>query len=167
VAAVSTTVSATIAAPRAPLYAWLVRGVLANELETVSRSTLGIAGVAHASEASGPWDVPGSYHTVFTTDGSQAREEVTAADAPGYFAYRVTEFTQPMIRRLATEARGQWAFADDGSGTSVRWTYSFQASAAWALPVLFPLIKLLFRRYMTSTLRLTRARAEAEVRAAP
>jgi hypothetical protein len=159
-------VSATIAAPRAPLYAWLVRRVLADELQTVSKSSLGIAGVERASEATGPWDVPGSSHIVYTSDGSQAREEVTAAEAPHRFAYRVTEFTQPMIRRLATQAHGEWRFTDAGTGTLVRWDYAFEASAPWALPVLLPLIKLLFRRYMRSTLRSIQARAEAEVTAA-
>lgn len=164
---VSTSVSATIRAPRAPLYAWLVQRVLANELATVSRPTLGIAGVERAGAASGPWDMPGSSHIVYTTDGQQAVETVTAAEAPQSFAYRVSGFTQPLIRRLAREARGQWAFAEAGTDTHVRWSYAFEARAFWAVPLLFPLIRLLFRRYMTSTLALIRARAEAEVTAPP
>lgn len=141
--------------------------VLADELATVSRPTLGIAGVARASAASGPWDIPGSSHTVFTTDGQQAVETVTASEAPASFAYRVSEFTQPLIRRLAREARGRWAFVDDGASTRVRWTYAFEAKAPWALPVLFPLIRLLFHRYMRSTMASIRTRAEAEVSAPP
>ena len=165
-ATVSTTVTSRIAAPRRPLFAWLVPGVFFDQLGTVLRNAAGLPGVWRTTGTTGPWDVPGSYRTVHTTDRQSAREEVTAANAPDYFAYKVTDFTQPLIRRLVKEARGQWWFTDDGDGTRAKWTYSFEARSPWALPILVPLIKIAWHRYMRAAMDVTRRRAEREVEGA-
>jgi hypothetical protein len=163
-AKVATTVTSSIAVPRKPFYAWLVPGVFFDQLDTVLRDAAGLPGVAKTTGTTGPWDVPGSYRTVHTTDGFSAREEVTAVDAPNYFAYVVTNFTQPMIRRLVKEARGQWWFTDEGSGTHAKWTYEVEGTSILAVPLLLPVIKILWNRYMKAAMKLTKERAEKEVR---
>jgi hypothetical protein len=162
-AEVATTVTSTIAVPREPFYGWLVPGVFSDELDTVLRRTAGVPGVANTSGTTGPWDVPGSYRTVHTTDGHSVREEVTAAHAPDYFAYVVSDFTQPLVRLLVKEARGQWWFTPGSEGTRAQWTYAFEGRAPWAMPFLLPVVKIFWNRYMRAAMRVTKERAEKEV----
>ena len=163
-AQVSTTVVLSIAAPRKPFYAWLVPGVFYNQLETVLRDAAFLPGVASTTDTTGPWDVPGSTRIVHLTDGNTVRETVTAATAPDYFAYRLTEFSNPMIRFLVKEARGQWWFTDDGGGLQAKWTYIAESKSFLGVLMLLPVIKILWNRYMKAAMKVTKQRAEKEVK---
>ncbi|WP_437980388.1 SRPBCC family protein [Sorangium sp. So ce117] len=161
---VSSIVSSRIAVPRAPLFAWLVPGVFDTELHTVLRAGYGFPGAEWTSGTTGPWDVPGSYRTIHLTDGSTVREEVVAADAPDYFSYAVTNFTNPILRWLVKEARGQWWFTDDGAGTKVKWLYEFEGTSALATLLLTPAIKVLYNWYMVAGVQRIKKRAQNELR---
>src|SRR5262249_349781 len=155
-ARVGTTVTLSIAAPRKRFYTWLVPGVFYNQLETVLRDAAFLAGVAKTTDTTGPWDVPGSTRIVHLTDGTTVPETVMAATAPDYFAYGLTEFSSPMIRRLVKEARGQWWFTDDGSGTNAKWTYIAESKSVLGILILFPVIKILWNRYMKAGIKLVK-----------
>ena len=161
---VSTTVTSTINAPRAEFYEWLVPGVFDTELDTVMRDEAGFAGITVTTGTTGPWDVPGSTRIVHHYDGTFSRETVTAAAAPDYFAYRLTEFSSFFLSLLVYEARGQWWFTDDGNGTHCKWTYTAEARSWLTVPLLIPVLKLAFRKLMGKTLGRIKARAEAEVK---
>src|SRR3954468_8776969 len=160
---VATTVVSLIAAQRKPFYTWLIPGVFYNQLETVLRDAAFLPGVRNTTGTTGPWDKPGSTRIVHLTDGTTVRETVTSATAPDYFAYRLTEFSSPMIRMLVKEARGQWWFTDSGQGLQAKWTYTATSKNAVGALVLFPVIKLMWNRYMQAAMNVTKARAEAEV----
>jgi len=162
-AEVATTVVSSIAAQRKPFYTWLVPGVFYSELETVLRDAAFLPGVARTTDTTGPWDKPGSTRIVHLTDGTTVRETVTSATAPDYFAYRLTEFSSAMIRMLVKEARGQWWFTDNGPGLQAKWTYTAVSRNPIATLMLYPVIKILWHRYMTAAMKATRQRAEAEV----
>jgi len=162
-AEVATTVVSSIAAQRKPFYTWLVPGVLYSELETVLRAPAFLPGVSRTSDTPGPWDRPGSTRIVHLTDGTTVRETVTSATAPDYFAYRLTEFSSAMIRMLVKEARGQWWFTDNGAGLQAKWTYTAVSRNPIAPLMLYPVIKILWNRYMKAAMKATRQRAEAEV----
>ena len=162
-AEVATTVVSLIAAPRKPFYAWLVPGVFYNQLETVLRDAAFLPGVAKTTGTTGPWDKAGSTRIVHLTDGTTVRETVTSATAPDYFAYRLTEFSSPMIRGLVKEARGQWWFTDSGSGLQAKWTYTAVSRNVLGVLVLLPVIKILWNRYMKAAMKVTKERAETEV----
>ena len=162
-AKVATTVTASIAVERESFYAWLVPGVFFDQLETILPDSFGSPGVAKTTDTSGPWDVPGSHRTVHLSDGNSAREEVTAADTPDYFAYTVTEFTNPLIRRIVKRAGGQWWFTDNGAGTQAKWTYEFEGMSIFAVPLLIPIVKILWNRSMKASMKIIKARAEKEV----
>jgi hypothetical protein len=166
-AKVATTVMSSIAAPRKPFFAWLVPGVFHNQLETVLRDAAFLPGVARTSGTTGPWDVAGSTRIVHLTDGTQCRETVKVATAPDYFAYRLTEFSSPMISMLVKEANGQWWFTDEGSGTHAKWTYTAESRFFLGTLILFPVIKILWNRYMKAAMRQTKQRAETEVKGSP
>ena len=81
------------------------------------------------------WDHVGATRIVELADGSQAREELTAYEAPRHFAYRVSGFTGP-VRLVVAHADGAWWFTDIGDGIAhVRWSYVFQPRAGRALLV--------------------------------
>jgi hypothetical protein len=162
-AEVATTVVSLIAAPRKAFYAWLVPGVFYNQLETVLRDAAFLPGVAKTTGTTGPWDKAGSTRMVHLTDGTTVRETVTSATAPDYFAYRLTEFSSPMIRMLVKEARGQWWFTDSGSGLQAKWTYTAVSRNVLGALVLLPVIKILWNRYMKAAMKVTKERAETEV----
>jgi hypothetical protein len=162
-AAVATTVVSVIGAPRKQFFAWLIPGVFYRELETVLRDAAFMAGVAKTTDTTGPWDKAGSTRIVHLTDGTTVRETVTSATAPDYFAYRLTEFSSPAVGRLVREARGQWWFTDSGSGLQAKWTYTAESKTALGALVLYPIIKILWNRYMKAAMKVTKERAEAEV----
>ena len=162
-AEVATTVVSFINAQRRPFYSWLVPGVFYRELQTVLRDAAFMPGVTNTTDTTGPWDTPGSTRIVHLTDGNTVRETVTTATAPDYFAYRLTEFSNPMIKMVCREARGQWWFTDRDNGLYAKWTYTAEATNLLGWFVLFPVIKLLWHRYMEAAMAATRARAEKEV----
>jgi hypothetical protein len=162
-AEVATTVVSLIGAPRKPFYAWLIPGVFYNQLETVLRDAAFLPGVARTTDTTGPWDKAGSTRIVHLTDGTTVRETVTSATAPDYFAYRLTEFSSPMIRGLVKEARGQWWFTDSGSGLKAKWTYTAVSKHPLGALLLLPVIKILWNRYMKAAMQVTKERAETEV----
>ena len=104
--------------------------------------------VVGTSQNTGPWDRPGSARLIHLADGSTVREQVTHYDGPRFFAYRVWEFGNPIVRRLADEARGEWTFVAVPEGTQVTWTYTFSAKNGWAAVPLSGIAQLLWRGYM-------------------
>jgi hypothetical protein len=162
-AKVATTVTASIAVPRTAFYAWLIPGVFLNELDTVLRDEAGLPGVTRTTGTTGPWDRAGSTRIVHLSDATFCRETVKVATAPDYFAYRLTEFSSRLIRMLVREANGQWWFTDDGAGTHAKWTYTAEGRSILAMPMLVPVIKILWNRYMSTSMKHIKARAEKEV----
>lgn len=104
--------------------------------------------VVRTSGHTGPWDVPGSVRTVHLGDGSTVREQVTLHERASRFAYRVSEFGNPLIAALATEGRGDWTFEPAEGGTQVRWTYTFDAKSGVAAVPLRGIVQVLWRGYM-------------------
>jgi hypothetical protein len=162
-AKVATTVTSTIDAPRRAFYEWLITGVFYNELDSVLRDEAGLPGVTRTSGTTGRWDVAGSTRIVHLSDGTTCRETVKTATASDYFSYRLTEFSSRMVGMLVREATGQWWFTDDGSGTHAKWTYTAESRSIFGVPILIPVIKILWHRYMTSAMKRVKTRAESEV----
>lgn len=104
--------------------------------------------VVRTSEHTGAWDVPGSARLIHLADGSTVREQVTQFASPSRFAYRVWAFGHPVLRTLATQARGEWTFVAHESGTAVAWTYTFTARNAVAAWPLSAITRWLWRGYM-------------------
>jgi hypothetical protein len=122
-----------------------------------------LPGVRRTREQSGPWDAVGRTRVVELSDGSEARERLTAYDAPRHFGYRVEGFTGP-LGRLVGHADGAWLFTTRPSGrVHVRWTYRF-APRPWCGPVVRLVVAPLWRPYARAALR--RAVAIAERREA-
>lgn len=104
--------------------------------------------VVGTSGHAGPWDRPGSERTIHLADGTTVREQVSRHASPGFFAYRVWSFGNPIIRTLAEEARGEWTFTAAPEGTEVSWTYAFSAKSGWTAVPLRAIVQILWRGYM-------------------
>ena len=116
---------------RAPLGATFL-AIAPIELAKIFTGFGPLPAVVGTRDQMGAWDHVGATRTVRLADGSEAREEITAYEAPSHFAYRVSGFTGP-LRLLVAHADGAWWFSDAGRGeTHVRWTYIFQPHAARA-----------------------------------
>lgn len=116
-----------------------------------------LPGVVSTSEHTGPWNRPGSARVIHLADGSTVREQITHYDSPRHFAYRVWAFGHPILRRMASGARGEWIFQPDTAGTSagthVTWTYTFISSSRVLAPALYLFVRLFWRGYMDVCLR--------------
>ena len=116
-------------------------------------------------EQTGEWNHVGAARIVELSDGSEAREEITAFERPDHFAYRVGPFTGP-FRRLVRAADGAWWFSEGGSGTEIRWTYAF-LPARFATPAVRLVVAPLWRAYARRVLALAVRAAEQASRPAP
>lgn len=119
-----------------------------------------IPGVVRTEQQSGPWDRPGRTRVPHFTDGSTAFEEMLEYTHPHSFAYRVSRFTNPVLRFLVDHLRGEWTFTPDGDATTIRWTYAF--APRHRLLVRYALAPV-WRVYMNAAL----ARAVALTQSAP
>jgi hypothetical protein len=127
-AGIAVTVEADVRAPLAATFLTIVP----IELAKIFRGLGPLPAVVRTREQTGAWDHVGARRVVELADGSEAREELTAYEAPTHFAYRVSDFTGP-LRLLVSRADGAWWFSDRGNGdTHVRWTYVFQPRTGFA-----------------------------------
>jgi Polyketide cyclase / dehydrase and lipid transport len=109
--------------------------------------------VVKTSENTGPWTLVGSARLIHLADGSTVREQLTHFEPSKRFAYRVWEFGNPLVRTLATGARGEWTFSPAPGGTLVTWTYTFTAKNAVTAMPLSGITKILWRGYMDVCLK--------------
>ena len=109
--------------------------------------------VVQTSGQTGPWDRVGSAKVVHLADGGTAQEQVMLFEAPRRFAYRVWDISNPIIKTLATEARGDWRFVAVAQDTQVTWTYTFVAKNAISAIPLSLIVQVLWRGYMDVCLK--------------
>jgi Polyketide cyclase / dehydrase and lipid transport len=111
--------------------------------------------VVKTSDNTGPWTVPGSARRVHLADKSVLREQLTHYEPAKYFAYRVFDFGNPLLRTLATEGKGEWTFTKGPEGTLVAWTYTFTAKNALTAIPMSGITQILWRGYMNVCLENT------------
>lgn len=112
--------------------------------------------VVGTSANTGPWDTPGSARLVHLADGSAVREQVTGFTRATGFTYRVWDFGNPVLRRLAESGRGDWTFVPVPGGTEVSWTYTFTARSGFSAVLLAAVVQVLWRGYMDVCLKNTK-----------
>jgi len=148
-----------VAAFRAPIEA--VFDYIVAE-DTPPKMMLGygpVPGVAGGEIHECPLDHPGAYRTVHLEGGGTAREQITAIRRPGYFSYRVSDFSIS-ARYVVAAARGEWWFETQGDSTLVRWSYTFEPTSLPKAPLTFTLARLLWKGYMGRAMPEAKAQAE-------
>jgi len=113
-------------------------------------------GVVRTSGNTGSWDSPGSSRMVHLEDGSSFREQLTAYDAPRYFAYRTSEYTFS-LRFLAAYGTSRLYFASTSEGapyeTDIRWDYAFHAKDRVRTLPLYFFVRMQWLGYMRTCIR--------------
>jgi Polyketide cyclase / dehydrase and lipid transport len=104
--------------------------------------------VVKTSENTGPWTIVGSARRVHLADKSTLQEQLTHYEPSKYFAYRVFNFGNPLLRSLANQGKGEWTFSQVPEGTLVTWTYTFSAKNALTAIPLSGITQVLWRGYM-------------------
>lgn len=110
-----------------------------------------IHGVEKSVLHKGPWSAPGAYRTIYFDSGDTLREELMAFDAPHYFAYNISAFTN-FARFLTRIAYGEWWFKQQGNATEVTWKYSFKPKNFLTKIPLSIFVRQSFGKYMHNCL---------------
>jgi len=82
--------------------------------------------VVGVRDQTGDWRTPGHERTLALSDGGHVIEQLTDVASPTFFAYDLRDF-QKLFGALVEGARAEWEFVRTTEGTSIRWTYAFQA----------------------------------------
>lgn len=88
-----------------------------------------------STEGPEPWQTAGQQRRVNLVGPGWMQETLLDVDPPDHFAYRLDQIHGPM-RLLVGGVHGRWAFAPDGPGTRVTWTWRVTGRPAtrWLLP---------------------------------
>jgi Polyketide cyclase / dehydrase and lipid transport len=85
----------------------------------------------------GDWGTVGQSRTIVLSDGGTRRERLVSVTPPSEFSYRIDGFTG-LNKALFAAVDGRWAFAPDGDGTRITWSWTIHPTSsltALALPV--------------------------------
>jgi hypothetical protein len=140
------------------------RHIVPIDLSSIFTGYGPLPSVTQTRDQSGAWDAAGRSRTVVFSDGSTARESLTAYEYPHRFAYTIDHFTGA-LRLLASEARGEWWFerVPGRKATAIRWRYQFVSRSTMLKPLVGLFTRLLWRGYMRKALGLSKAAVEAMV----
>ena len=121
-------------------------GILAAPLEELFTDRAGpIPPVRECTGQEGAWGSVGQTRTVVLADGSRNLETLVAADRPGSYRYRLTDFTGPM-KLLIRSVDGEFAFRPEGEGTRATWTWHMHSTNPAARLVL-PVVARFWQKY--------------------
>lgn len=121
-------------------------GVLASPLpELFSERSGPIPPIRECTGQDGDWGTVGQTRTVVLADGGTNLETLVAADRPGSYRYRLSDFTGPM-KALVGSVDGEFSFVPEGTGTRVTWSWRMHATNPVAR-LLLPGLGFFWRRY--------------------
>jgi hypothetical protein len=139
-----------ITLPTTPEQAFAV--IAPIDLPEIFRGFGPLPAVVRVEGQSGPWAAAGAVRHPQFADGGSAVETLVSYDAPRFFAYTIHGFTNA-LRWLTSGVRGEWWFREQEDGTTlVRWSYGFTPRSAWARPLLWLVVRLLWAGYMRAAI---------------
>jgi hypothetical protein len=143
---VSATVDGTTTAARSR--AWAV-ATLTDPVRFYPKSgpLPGVVGVRHQT---GDWDTVGRSRRLLLSDGGSVVERLETVVPDELFVYKLTQFRR-LLGRLVDHGRAEWRFSTEGTGSRIRWTYTFFPRRGSHVAVTL-IVRLLWRRYMERVL---------------
>jgi hypothetical protein len=85
-----------------------------------------IAGIAKAEMISGAPLAAGARRRIELSDGAVIGEDVLAFDRPTRHTYRWDRGLRAPAKFLVRAGEGDWTFSDQGRGTLIVWSYTFE-----------------------------------------
>jgi hypothetical protein len=98
----------------------------------------------------GPWDAVGQTRQLMLSDGGSVIEHLVHVDKPESFIYELSDF-QKLFGKLVAGARAEWEYSSEGTGTRIRWKYTFMPYPQGRIPVAL-IVKLFWAPYMKRVL---------------
>ncbi|KRB43637.1 MULTISPECIES: SRPBCC family protein [unclassified Terrabacter] len=109
--------------------------------------------IREVRDQGGPWGEVGQTRTIALADGGTMRERLTEVVRPERFDYVLTDFTGA-FRPLVSHVDGRWAFAPEGTGVRVTWSWTLHPTSTYAARVL-PLVGRMWQGYARQALEQT------------
>ena len=107
------------------------------------------------------WSDVGDKKRLTFSDKSTSIEEILVLDDPNYYAYKVYDFSNPLLNPLIKEIKGEWFLKELENGkTLVSWKYTFNARNWRSKQVLRVLIFLQFNTFMSNVMPRLKAKLE-------
>ncbi len=106
--------------------------------------------VIEVRNQTGPWDAVGQTRQLMLSDGGYVIEHIVRVAKPDLFIYELSDF-QKLFGALVSGARAEWEFTTVGSGTRIRWTYTFHPYPRGRIIVAL-IVKLFWAPYMKRVL---------------
>lgn len=99
--------------------------VLVAPLPTLfGRRYWAIAPIVEVTGQEGEWgSAVGQTRTIKMSDGGNMLETLTVIDRPNQFGYEISN-VKGVLKLLVVAASGTWAFAADGDGTRITWSWN-------------------------------------------
>ena len=101
----------------------------------------------------GDWDAVGQTRTIVLSDHSTANETLDNYQFPHTFGYTVTGYTS-VLRLLVTKGVATWHCTSTPTGTLISWQYAYHARSVLAVPVLWLLMVLFWKKYMRAAVNI-------------
>jgi len=96
---------------------------------------LAMPSIVRVDDQRGEWgEAVGQTRTIRTSDRGSLTETLTELARPHRFGYRIDQIRGPM-RPLVPHPPGGWAFAEDGSGTRITWSWEITPSSTLTVPL--------------------------------
>lgn len=102
-----------------------------------------------STDQEGEWGTVGQTRVIHTSDGASMHETLTAAEAPGFFGYKIGNLAGPM-KALIRRVEGRWSLEPAGTGSRVTWTWDVTPTTVGKLAM--PVFGVLWKGYAAKAL---------------
>ena len=145
----ATTVTATVPTDVPTTF----RHLTGMDVPTVFRGAGPLPAVTAVRNQTGDWDAVGQTRTIVLSDHSTASETLDNYQFPHTFGYTVTGYTS-VLRLLVTKGVATWHCTSTPNGTLISWQYAYHARSVLAVPVLWLLMVLFWKKYMRAAVNI-------------
>jgi len=145
----TTTVTATVATDLPTTF----RHLTGMDVPAVFRGAGPLPAVTAVRQQTGDWDAVGQTRTIVLSDHSTACETLDNYQFPHTFGYTVTGYTS-VLRLLVTKGVATWHCTSTPNGTLISWQYAYHARSVLAVPLLWLLMVLFWKKYMRAAVNI-------------
>ena len=145
----TTTVTASVPTDLATTF----RHLTGMDVPAVFRGVGPLPAVTAVRNQTGNWDAVGQTRTIVLSDQSTASETLDNYQFPHTFGYTVTGYTS-VLRLLVTKGIATWHCTSTPAGTLISWQYAYHARSVLAVPLLWLLMVLFWKKYMRAAVNI-------------
>jgi hypothetical protein len=152
----TTTVTATVATDLPTTF----RHLTGMDVPAVFRGAGPLPAVTAIRNQTGDWDAVGQTRTIVLSDQSTASETLDNYQFPHTFGYTVTNYTS-VLRLLVTKGVATWHCTSTSDGTLISWQYAYHTRSLLAVPVVWLLMVLFWKKYMRAAVNILQTQLQA------